>query len=73
MHSRHHSRNIIALISQIIVTHTLFNTRSDMEHGGEPAVLPQLLQDEDVGHYWGHPHELRSGAECLQSLVSYSR
>lgn len=44
-----------------------------MEHGSEPAVLPQLLQDEDVRGYWGHPHELWSGAECLQSLVSDSR
>lgn len=44
-----------------------------MEHGGEPAVLPQLLQDEDVSCHWGHPHELRSSAECLQSLVSDSR
>lgn len=43
-----------------------------MEHGGEPAVLPQLLQDEDVSCYWRYPHELWSGAECLQSLVSDS-
>lgn len=46
---------------------------SDLEYGGEPTVLPQLLQDEDVSCYWGHPHELWSGAECLQSLVSDSR
>lgn len=45
---------------------------ADMEHGSEPAVLPKLLQDEDVSHYRGHPHELRSGAECLQSFVSHS-
>jgi len=51
----------------------VFNIASDMEHGGEPTLLPQLLQDEDVGCYWGHPHELWSGAECLQSLVSDSR
>lgn len=48
----------------------LFNITSDMEHGGEPTFLPQLLQDEDVSYYRGHPHELWSSAECLQSLVS---
>lgn len=51
----------------------LVNIASDMEHGGEPALLPQLVQDEDVGGYRGHPHELWSGAECLQSLVSDCR
>ena len=51
----------------------LFNASSDLEHGSEPAVLPQLVQDEDVSYYRGHPHELWSGAECLQSLVSGSR
>ncbi len=50
----------------------LFNIPSELEHGSEPAVLPQLLQDEDVRCYWGHPHELWSGVECLQSLVSDS-
>lgn len=44
-----------------------------MEHGREPTVLPELLQDEDVGCYWGRPHDLWSGAERLQSLVSDSR
>lgn len=43
----------------------LFDTLSDMEHGSEPSVLPQLLQDEDVRYYRGHPHELWSCAQCL--------
>lgn len=43
---------------------------TDMEHGSEPAVLPKLLQDEDVSCHRCHPHELRRGAERLQSLVS---
>ena len=55
---------------RIICAETLFNMPSDLEHGGEPTVLPQLLQDEDVSCYRGHPHELWSGAECLQSPVS---
>lgn len=48
----------------------LLHIASDVEHGGEPTVLPQLLQDEDVRYYRSHPHELWRGAECLQSPVS---
>lgn len=69
---RHYSQDIIDDQFPIIFTEMLFNIPSDMEHGSEPAVLPQLLQDEDVGCYRGHSHELWSGAECLQSLVSGS-
>ena len=50
----------------------LFNILSDMEPGSEPAVLPQLLQDEDVSGYRCYPHELWRGAEHLQSPVSGS-
>lgn len=45
---------------------------TDMELGGESALLPQLLQDEDVCHHRCRTHDLWSGAECLQSLVSDS-
>lgn len=47
-----------------------FDIASDMEHGGQPAVLSQLLQDEDVSHHRGHPHEFWSGSEHLQLPVS---
>lgn len=41
-----------------------------MEHGRESSVFSQLLQDEDVCYHWCHSHELWSGAECFQPLVS---
>ncbi len=41
-----------------------------MEHGRESPDLPQLIQDEDVGDHWSHPHDLWGGAQCLQPLVS---
>lgn len=44
---------------------------SDLEPGSKPAVLSQLLQDEDVSHYRRHPHEFRSGAQCLQLPVGH--
>lgn len=47
-----------------------FFMTSDMEPGSQPLVLPQLIQDEDVRYNRGHPHDLWSRAECLQSLVS---
>ena len=42
----------------------------DLEHGGESFVLPELLQDEDVCHNRGGAHDLWSGAQCFQPLVS---
>lgn len=62
---------MIGLVS--FLAEMLFNAPSDMEHGGEPAVLSQLLQDEDVSYRRARPHEFWSGAQCLQLPVSDSR
>ena len=48
----------------------VFDGPSDLEHGRQPAVLSQLLQDEDVGYHRGHPHDFRSDSEHLQLPVS---
>ncbi|XP_059255682.1 V-type proton ATPase 116 kDa subunit a 3 isoform X2 [Mustela nigripes] len=39
---------------------------SGLEPGRQPPELPQLFQDEDVRHPWGHPHDLRGGPGSLQ-------
>lgn len=54
----------------IIFADMVFNAPSDMEHGRQPAVLSQLLQDEDVSYHRGRPHEFWSGSEHLQLPVS---
>lgn len=42
----------------------------DLEPGHQPPELPQLLQDEDVCHPWGHPHGLWGVPQHLQPHVS---
>lgn len=42
----------------------------DLEPGHQPPELPQLFQDEDVCHPWGHPHGLWGVPQHLQPHVS---
>lgn len=45
----------------------------DLEYGSEPALLSQLLQDEDVSDCGRHPHELRRDPQHLQLHASSTR